>query len=66
VDNTDRTLARRIREAQTLQYNYMLLVGDDDRAKEMVSVRTRDNLQQGMMTIPTLIDKLAEQVSKFK
>jgi threonyl-tRNA synthetase len=66
IDNSEKTLVRRIRDGQTLQYNFMLLVGDDDRAKSMVSIRTRDNLQQGMSTIPDLLAKFAEQTAKFK
>ena len=49
-----------------MQYNFMLLVGDDDRAKGMVSIRTRDNLQQGMSTVADLMTKFAEQIGKFK
>lgn len=66
IDSSDRTIPRRVREAQILQYNYMLIVGDDERTRQLVSIRNRDNLQQGMMKVDELIAKFNEQVSKYK
>ncbi|KAJ1342847.1 threonine-tRNA ligase [Batrachochytrium salamandrivorans] len=41
VDSSNNLLSKRIREAQLLQYNYILVVGDKELEAGTVSVRTR-------------------------
>lgn len=55
VDDSDRTLSKRIREAQMMQYSYILVVGDVERESGNVTVRQRDGEDLGQMDIQTLI-----------
>lgn len=42
VDTSDRTIHKKVREAQLAQYNYILVVGEEEANTEQVSVRVRD------------------------
>ncbi|KNC97141.1 threonine-tRNA ligase [Spizellomyces punctatus DAOM BR117] len=51
VDETDHSLAKRIREAQKAQYNFMLVAGERERASKQVTVRRRDGTNLGTMSL---------------
>jgi threonyl-tRNA synthetase len=57
VDETPRTLNKKVREAQLAQYNFILVVGSSEMEALSVNIRTRDNEVQGTLTIPELIKK---------
>lgn len=59
VDDSARTLNKKVREAQLAQYNFILVVGEKEMEARTVNVRTRDNEVQG--TVP-----VAEIIAKFK
>ena len=44
-----------MREAQLSQYNYILVVGEQEQREGTVNVRTRDNIVHGMHSIDGLI-----------
>jgi threonyl-tRNA synthetase len=44
---SDKSLAKKIRELQLAQYNYILVVGEKEKEKKTVNVRTRDNIVHG-------------------
>lgn len=58
-DNTNKTLQYKIRHAQQLRYNYILVVGAEEQEKHSVNVRPRDIQQHerkaNTMLIPQLI-----------
>jgi threonyl-tRNA synthetase len=64
-DLSDKTIPKKIREAQLAQYNYILVVGDEEAAKETVSVRTRDNVQHGQKSIPEMLAEFAQLTKEF-
>ena len=43
VDSSDMTLNKKVRNAQLLQYNYILIVGQDEQDQQAVNVRSRDD-----------------------
>ena len=43
VDDTPRTLNKKVREAQLAQYNFILVVGEKELESNSVNIRTRDN-----------------------
>ena len=43
LDNSSKTLQKKIRDNQLAQYNYILVVGKDEVENKTVNVRTRDN-----------------------
>ncbi len=53
-------MPKKVREAQLAQYNYILVVGDEEVAKETVNVRTRDNVQHGTKTVAELLGEFAK------
>lgn len=56
-DSAD-TLNKRIRKAQTAQFNFILVVGQAEKDNGTVNVRTRDNQVRGEVKIADLISKL--------
>lgn len=51
VDDSEESVAKKIRNAQLLQINYMLTVGDVEMENKTLSVRTRDNRVIGEMNV---------------
>ncbi|NWT86015.1 SYTC2 ligase, partial [Lanius ludovicianus] len=56
------TLNKKIRNAQLAQYNFILVVGEKEKANNAVNVRTRDNRVHGEISVSSAIEKL----KKFK
>jgi len=66
VDSSDRKLAKKIREAQLAQYNYILVVGEKEQADGTVNVRTRDNEVHGERTIDQIISEFRQLTERFQ
>jgi len=60
ADLSGRTLNKMVREAQLAQYNFILVVGNEERESDSVNVRTRDNEVHGLKTIDALIDEFGQ------
>ncbi|KAH6601575.1 hypothetical protein BASA50_001523 [Batrachochytrium salamandrivorans] len=65
VDSSNNLLSKRIREAQLLQYNYILVVGDKELEAGTVSVRTRTGKRLGEMTVAQVLDLFAQTTATF-
>ncbi|KAL6136584.1 hypothetical protein ACLB2K_061879 [Fragaria x ananassa] len=67
VDISDRSVSKKIREAQVAQYNYVLVVGDKEAKSDQVSVRARDKQDElmGVMSIDDLRRELKNKVEAF-
>ena len=50
------TLNKRIRNAQCAQFNFILVVGEQEQASNTVNVRTRDNVQHGEKSLSQLME----------
>jgi len=65
VDDTNRTLPKKVRAAQVQQYNYILVVGKEEMESDSVNVRVRDEKDSlGKKTIDetiALFKKLSEE-----
>jgi len=57
----DRKMQKKVREAQVAQYNYILVVGEKERAEQMVNVRTRDNHVHGMHKLQDVLKVMVEE-----
>jgi threonyl-tRNA synthetase len=55
VDDTSESVNKKIRNAQLLQYNYMLTVGDKEFEKRTINLRTRDNIVHGELELKDFI-----------
>ncbi|XP_017682937.1 PREDICTED: probable threonine--tRNA ligase 2, cytoplasmic [Lepidothrix coronata] len=52
------TLNKKIRNAQLAQYNFILVVGEKEKANNAVNVRTGDNKVHGEISVSSAIEKL--------
>ena len=67
LDNRAEKIGYKIREAQLQQIPYMLVVGEKEVQDNLVSVRSRDNGDQGQMNADDFIVKVLEEIeSKAK
>ncbi len=62
VDSNRNTLGKKIREAQKQKVPYMLVIGDQDAENGTVSVRSREDGDQGAMTLHEFIAKLVGEL----
>ncbi|KAJ0727175.1 putative threonine--tRNA ligase [Helianthus annuus] len=65
IDSSDRTIQKKVREAQLAQYNYILVVGEEEANNGKVSVRVRDKQEHSVKTIPDLLNHFKEEVEAF-
>lgn len=56
VDETDHTLKKKIREAQVSQYNYIVVVGQQEMEANTLNLRKRDGEVVGTMNVEELMD----------
>eukprot|EP00884_Botryococcus_braunii_P020679 jgi/Botrbrau1/7295/Bobra.0318s0027.1 len=61
VDNADKKMQKKIREAQLDQYNYILVVGEQEKAERTVNVRTRDNQVHGQHKLEAVLEVLRKE-----
>jgi threonyl-tRNA synthetase len=60
VDDSNQTLGKKIREAETHKIPVMLVVGEKEATDGTVTVRTYGERAQGVMTVAELTKKYAE------
>ncbi|KAJ8498822.1 hypothetical protein OPV22_009374 [Ensete ventricosum] len=65
ADLTDRKIQKKVREAQLAQYNYILVVGEEEAKTGQVSVRVRDGSDHSVMSLEALIEHFKEEVTAF-
>ena len=58
LDSSRESLKKKVRKAQVAQYNYILVIGDDEVEKQQVNVRLRDGTIKGTMPLDLLVHEL--------
>ena len=66
LDDRNEKIGYKIREAQVKKVPYMLIVGEKEVESGTVSVRSRDNGEQGAMAVDEFIAKLQEEIKDRK
>lgn len=61
VDGSSSKMQKKVRDAQLQQVNYILVVGEQEREKGLVNVRTRDNHVHGMFALADVAGIMAEE-----
>jgi threonyl-tRNA synthetase len=61
VDDTAESVNKKIRNAQLMQYNYMLTIGDKELESRTVNVRTRDNVVHGEMDLKQFLSSIEKE-----
>ncbi|KAJ0237587.1 hypothetical protein HA466_0249550 [Hirschfeldia incana] len=70
VDTTDRNISEKVGEAEIAQYNYILVVGDEEVATRQVTALLRDSSYSDrskfpMMSVDALLDEFKLRIVKF-
>ncbi|KAJ4952590.1 hypothetical protein NE237_029422 [Protea cynaroides] len=65
VDTTDRKIQKKVREAQLAQYNYILVVGEEEANTGQVSVRIRDKADHSVKSMEELLNHFEQEVAAF-
>ncbi|KAL6003533.1 hypothetical protein ACLOJK_023765 [Asimina triloba] len=65
VDTTDRKIQKKVREAQLAQYNYILVVGEEEANTGQVSVRVRDKGDHQVMSMADLLNHFGVETAKY-
>ena len=61
VDLHDKKMQKKVREAQLAQFNYILVVGEQEREARTVNVRTRDNKVHGMHSLASVVEVMRRE-----
>ena len=62
IDNRNETIGKKIRDAQSKKYPYMLIIGEKEMKDDVVSVRHISGGDLGSLTIETFIQKLSTEI----
>ncbi|KAI0492324.1 hypothetical protein KFK09_026595 [Dendrobium nobile] len=65
VDTTDRKIQKKVREAQLAQYNYILVVGEEEAKTGQVSVRVRDKSEHSVRSMEDLLKHFREEAAAY-
>ncbi|KAK0610457.1 threonyl-tRNA synthetase [Bombardia bombarda] len=66
VDSSGNTLQKKIRSAQLAQYNFIFVVGDDEKKNRKVNIRYRDDTSTQARDVPVALDEAVEKLCKLK
>lgn len=66
VQDSSKTLNKRIREAQLAGYNFILVVGDKEQETQQVNIRTRDNQVHGAKALGVFVDELKAAIARLE
>lgn len=66
LDDSSKTLQKKIRDNQLAQYNYIFVVGKEEVENKTVNVRTRDNQVHGAKTLPEMLTELKRVEKNFE
>ena len=64
VDNRNETIGKKIREAETQKFPYMLIVGEEEEKNGTLSVRRHGGEDLGTMKIADFITLIQEEINK--
>jgi len=62
VDTSNESISKKVRTAQLLQINYMLILGDKELEERTISVRTRDNETFSSVEFSTFLQVAQEEL----
>jgi threonyl-tRNA synthetase len=62
LDDRSKSMQSRIRDAEKMKIPYIVVVGDKEIETETVSIRARNNREQGLMKTQEFIDNLKEEI----
>ncbi|KAI0058375.1 threonyl-tRNA synthetase [Artomyces pyxidatus] len=66
VDNGENTLPKKIRNGEIAQYNFLLVVGQEELDSRSVNVRNRDDVGSKAKTAMVPLDAIADKLARLK
>jgi threonyl-tRNA synthetase len=66
VDLSRNTFQKKVRNAQVAQYNYQLVVGEQEVKNGTVNIRNRENVVEGEMQVDEFVEHLKRLRSEYK
>jgi threonyl-tRNA synthetase len=61
IDDSNESVSKKVRNAQLVQFNYMLTVGDQEVENGTINLRTRDNIVHGEIHLNAFIKQIKEE-----
>lgn len=61
LDDSNSSIAKKVRNAQLNQYNYVIVLGDEEAASNQLAIRSRDDGKQWNETLETFVDRLKSE-----
>jgi len=65
VNLSDNKMQKKVREAEILRFNYILVVGEEEKANETVNVRTRGMYTAGVMKLDAFVAAVRAESDSF-
>jgi len=66
VDLSKHTFQKKVRNAQVAQYNFQLVVGEQEVKNGTVNIRTRENKVEGEMKVEEMVEMLKRLRDEYK
>jgi len=66
LEVSEKTFQKKIRECQLAQYNYIIVVGEEEFKQNTVNVRTRDGVVHGTLIVDKLMEEFAAKIKQFQ
>ena len=64
VDDSNESVNKKIRNAQLMQVNYMLTIGDKEMENRSINLRTRDNVVHGELKLETFLEAIQKEIKE--
>jgi len=61
IDNSSKSMAKKIRFAQMDKVNYMIIIGDTEVSHSTISLRSRDSKQQKTLSLQEFLDGISQE-----
>ncbi|EFA85860.1 threonyl-tRNA synthetase [Heterostelium album PN500] len=65
-DLSDKTINKKLREAITLRYNYLVVIGKEEQDNNTITIRRRDSTDQITLTLDKFLEELNDNIINFK
>lgn len=65
VDSSHESVNKKVRNAQLMQYNYILILGDKELENQSINLRTRDNVVHGELALNVFLHKIEQERNDY-
>jgi threonyl-tRNA synthetase len=66
IDDRAESTNKKVRDAQTSQFNYILVVGDKEAENDTINIRTRDNVVHGEKDVRGFLAEILDEIKTRK